>query len=261
MKTINAFPFSLANLLYWVTKRRNGTMIKYVIQDREAITIRQTALQRIHSAYQGATEDIIPWKGRSFRNLCHHNGDIAVFEQDKVQLFIADSAGAVKDPTSYNFIIDCGGVFESSTRLNRSILGWDSELKRELSHFSTRPCAPRILTIDWKDREAPDLAPGFWPALAGMVTGKVMANCQGGHGRSGTAIVCLLMALNPAYSAKDAIVHLRARHCPRAIESSQQHAYIDQVAEFLGREANTKEAIKVGNFKAEFHRMIGEGLG
>ena len=79
-----------------------------------------------------------------------------------------------------------------------------------------------------------------------------MTACVGGHGRSGTSFVCLLLNNAPDYDALDAIVHVRAVHCPRAIESIFQHEYIDDVATFLGREANAKKASSINDYKAAF---------
>lgn len=249
IKTGNeVFPFKLENLAYWVIKRKGGATIKYVLAKRDPKTT--SLVPTSYTSSTRRTESHV-----SYSALCHHAGDQVVFEKDGVRLFIADANGARKAAESFDLIIDCGHVFRLS-QMRDPVLGFDGELARVLAQYSTRPPIPRILTIDWDDREAPDLKPEFWPALAGMISGDVLTNCQGGHGRSGTALVCLMMALNPEYSARDAILHLRALHCPRAIESVRQHRYIDEVAKVLGREANSAEVGGINDYKAEFKALL-----
>ena len=79
-----------------------------------------------------------------------------------------------------------------------------------------------------------------------------MINCQGGHGRSGTALTALMMVLTPTYNCADAILHLRAVHCPRAIESKEQHEYLDKLAVSLGRKGNSGELVGVANYRERF---------
>ena len=132
------------------------------------------------------------------------------------------------------------------------ILSGDVNLTQTLRPYRAPRFFSRVLKIDWEDRAAPDVLPEFWVELNKRLVGDVMTCCQGGHGRSGTALVCLLLVNAPDYDARDAIVHLRASHCPRAIESAVQHDYIDDVAKFLGREPNALAVREITDYKAAF---------
>jgi hypothetical protein len=50
----------------------------------------------------------------------------------------------------------------------------------------------------------------------------------------------------------DAIIHLRALHCPRAIESTFQHEYLNEVGDWLGRETNAKASEEIKSYRAAF---------
>ncbi len=114
---------------------------------------------------------------------------------------------------------------------------------------------PRILQLDWPDRDRPPLIPQAWPHLAAHLNGNIMTACQDGHGRSGTAAACLMMCWTD-YSPLDAISHLRALHCPQAIESVEQHSYLNELARVLGRPEDANE--KVSSYRERFLSMTSE---
>ena len=62
----------------------------------------------------------------------------------------------------------------------------------------------------------------------------------------------MLMVLAPDYTPYDAICHLRALHCGRAIESKAQHDYLGEVGEFLKRENDIAKVGEVKDFRAAF---------
>jgi hypothetical protein len=63
-----------------------------------------------------------------------------------------------------------------------------------------------------------------WLADAVTAGKKIHIGCIGGHGRTGTVLAALYAALNPA--DKQAIQHVRAHYCPRAVESAAQVAFL-----------------------------------
>jgi hypothetical protein len=162
---------------------------------------------------------------------------------------MADGTGAKAFKDKFDMVLDAGSVV--TPYLPYVTLQGDPELVAALSKHDLSVTKPRVLRFDWPDREAPDLAPQFWLDLPQYLKGRVIVNCEGGHGRSGTILVCLMMAQTD-YNALDALTHLRAVHCPRAIESQVQHRYIDWVAQYLGRTANALDADKVKDFKSRF---------
>lgn len=243
-----SFPFTLADLAFWVIKRKDGTVAKFVIGDTKGVG--GVTAQHYGTSQAQITEKSTSTQTTHLSEYCHHNPISPTFVGEDISLYVADSWGIRSMKNDFDFIVDCGDVFKVSDQ-NNMLMG-DSELVNKLSKYSTRARPTRIFQIDWDDRRAPDLEPDFWPALLPLLRGDVCVNCQGGHGRSGTSAVCLMMVMAPDYSALDAITHLRAVHCPRAIESKLQHEYINLVAKYLKRDANAMDAEKVSNFKEAF---------
>jgi len=246
------FPYQLSDIKYWVVKRRNGELVRYNLSDDAKVKGndggKSTALVKNYTSSSNAVSSY-------YQDWCKHDATVLpVFEAGQTQLFICDAEGARNGKDKFDFIIDGGDVIsELYTRPKLGILSGDENLSKSLAKFNLASfTTTRTLKIAWADRKAPLLHPSFWPELAKRVKGRVMTCCQGGHGRSGTSLVCLMMVLNPEYSAYEAICHLRAIHCPRAIESKEQHSYIDEVAEYLGREINSKKVGEVKSFRDAF---------
>lgn len=262
MSTESVFPFKLEDLKYWVIKRRDGTVTKFVYQDNGYIS---------REGKVDATPYTAPVKPNihitdnhvSFSKWCAHDPDpskpLFVTQDGLMTLNVGDAVGIRKMQDKFDFIIDCGDVLTPWTINKRNlVLNGDPEMIQHLKGFVTKPQAEysappyRLLKIDWTDRDMPDLEPGFWSTLNSLLSGKVQINCQGGHGRSGTGFCCLLMVNAPDYTPADAIIHLRALHCPRAIESGIQWNYINEVGLYLGRDGDIARARKVSNFKDAF---------
>lgn len=246
----NSFPFTLADLAFWVIKRKDGTVAKFVIGETKTSNAQETAAHYGTGQGQSLITETSTTKTSHLSEYCHHTPVSPTYVGEDISLYVADSWGIRSMKNDFDFIVDCGDVFKVSDQ-NNMLVG-DQELVGKLSQFSTRARPTRILQIDWDDRRAPDLEPEFWTSLLPLLRGDVCVNCQGGHGRSGTSAVCLMMVMSPDYSALDAITHLRAVHCPRAIESKLQHEYINLVAKYLKRDANAMDAEKVSNFKEAF---------
>ena len=245
------FPYSLADLLYWVIKRKDGTVVKFVLA--EGARPQGTGTIVNHSVRTASAS------ARVFaaHEWCHHFPVNPVYVNDKLKLYIADDIGVRKDGPKFDIVIDCGDVVKFSNKdfFQEGIFSGDSDFASKFTKFQIgQPSLPRVLKINWWDRCEPELSPEFWPALAPDLGGRVVINCQGGHGRSGTAIVCLLMCYIPSYTPLDAFIHLRAVHCPRAIESTAQHKYINEVGIALGREGNMPALGNVHNYKEAFEQ-------
>lgn len=247
----NPFPYQLSDLLYWVVKRKDGTMAKFVLERGET---KISPTQKMIAAVQESVAQKYP--SQSLSAWCDHtpkpSKPLWVSEDQRVALFVGDYQGARSAVDDFDFCIDGGDVIPLSFRKQKLMEG-DEELIAKLTpHLTETYSQTRILKIDWFDRQAPKVMPEFWTTLSGAVYGDVMTCCHGGHGRSGTAFVCLLLNFAKDYDALDAIVHLRAVHCPRAIESKVQHNYINDVAKFLGREPNIVDLDTVHNYKERF---------
>jgi hypothetical protein len=272
--TGGVFPFKLDDLKAWIVHRKDGTVTKF--------TLVQSVSQRSDTGSAGAgtgmgggqRQHVSVYRGNDpyrdgsgqmqarlttgFAGFCTHLPDVSGLPEaqftradgTELQLWVASVVGARGTKQDFDFVVDCGDIFEPWQM--GGMLEGDVDLTSALSKYVEADRGPRLLKVDWDDRQAPKVSPEFWMELNRRVSGRVMTACIGGHGRSGTSFVCLLLANAPDYDALDAIVHLRAVHCPRAIESQVQHDYIDRVAAEFGRTANAKQAHTVTDYKAAF---------
>jgi protein-tyrosine phosphatase len=83
--------------------------------------------------------------------------------------------------------------------------------------------------LDWPDFGVPDDPALVVAALRSLLgrarTGEpVEVGCLGGHGRTGTALACL--AILAGLSAADAVAWVRAKYCPKAVETTGQEAFV-----------------------------------
>lgn len=248
------FPFTLADLRYWVCRKADGTTVKHVITSGNSLPA--VRMPGSTGSGGGGTHNQLPahYQG-SLSRWCKHDmpADPLWHDEDGTKISVLDAQGA---RTAYNsgladLVIDCGDVLSLMSILGSELVVGDPALVNELWPF-TYALKTRAIQISWADRQAPPVIPEFWKALRKEIKGlNVAINCQGGHGRSGTAAVCLMMVMSK-YSPLDAITHLRAIHCPRAIESVVQHDYINTVAKMLKRPENAKDAELVKDFRGRF---------
>ena len=99
-----------------------------------------------------------------------------------------------------------------------------------------RPPMVEVL-LDWPDMGVPVLPGAFWADLALYLkeNGKrALVFCAGGHGRTGTAVACLMVA-SCAMSAREAIVWIRKNYCVNAVETLEQEKYVAEVAKQLAK--------------------------
>ena len=253
MMQSGAFPFKIEDLVSWTVRRTDGSVTQFSLT---TVEVSKSTTEASHAASYSHI------KKESLSAYCCHvpkdpSFDIAADVRPGVaaplSLYVGGiSSKQVKD--QFDFIVDGGDIF-NAWDVGSKILEGDAELVSLLDKHVVQSSGPRILKIDWTDRQAPALEPAFWPQLNEQLYGDVLVCCQGGHGRSGTSFVCLLLCNAPDYDALDAIIHLRAIHCPRAIESVVQHEYINRVAEYLGRKPNAFELADVHDYKTAFDKI------
>jgi hypothetical protein len=87
--------------------------------------------------------------------------------------------------------------------------------------------------VDWPDFGVPNDAAALARALRVLRdrarTGdRIEIGCLGGHGRTGTALACL--AVLDGDTAQDAIAWVRSAYCTEAVETSEQEAFVSEIA-------------------------------
>lgn len=268
----NGFAFELSDIKSWIIKRKDGTTLRYNVlqKGQDASIVRPGASSASVTSKKNNNYNFWNTGKTSYSAWCSHTPDTAnapIFTDGKINLYIADSQGARKASDLFDVCVDGGGVLSVPGEYDLPSLFGDPKFSRALaSHVwkdtskEIKKDGPRIIKIRWADRCAPPVYPSFWPALNEELHKaqakmnrplNVLTICQGGHGRSGSALVALMMCMTD-YTPLDALTHIRALHCARAIESKDQHAYLNLVAEELGREPNALEAETVKSFKDRF---------
>lgn len=249
------FPFNISDLAYFIIRRKDGLTIRYNIIRNDTSLI--TSLVKANETSTYANNGYVK---KSFSEWCKHNpAEEPLYSGKYMDLYIADAPGFRGDYKEFDIAIDCGNIL-SAYQVNANkpkIFEGEDSLKDGMDEYVIPYSVndPKILRIDWDDRRAPRLKPEFWPELVSRLTGTTLIACQGGHGRSGTGAVCMMMVMNKDYTPADAIVHLRAVHCARAIESKEQHEYIGKVGEYLGRVNDIERIGQINSFKDEFFKM------
>lgn len=108
------------------------------------------------------------------------------------------------------------------------------------------PEVPR-LTVDWSDREAGPVTKRFWDDLVMFLKSKplkVGLHCQGGHGRTGTALAILAAKGTKLSKKKDPLAYIRDRYCDKAGETNSQ---LDYIEEMTGYKVRVGPSDKLGN--------------
>jgi hypothetical protein len=283
-----SFPFQLQDIKSWIIRKKDGSIIRYNFITQDDLNKTNERINK-HTVHHGPTawNGFAGGRGGTYKGTssysawCEHKptaGVMPIFQKDGISLYIASASGARAVYNQFDVAIDGGnaltvpgehdlpilyGAPELSTRLAKHIVSVKST-----SQY-TEPC--KILKIRWNDRCAPPLQPSFWPALLEQLKAlqakkekaiessgsddptdlRVLTICQGGHGRSGSALAALIMCLTD-YTPLDALTHVRALHCARAIESKEQHSYLNLLGTYLKREADAMDAEEVKSFKDRF---------
>lgn len=83
--------------------------------------------------------------------------------------------------------------------------------------------------LDWPDLDVPR-DPSEVAAALGLLLDRARAGervelgCLGGHGRTGTALACIVVL--SGYPAAEAVAWVRSNYCDRAVETAPQEAFV-----------------------------------
>ncbi len=102
---------------------------------------------------------------------------------------------------------------------------------------------PTVVRVDWPDMGVPRLTACEWRRLASALrrTGRPLhVQCQGGHGRTGTALAVLGSLMGCIPPGVDPVLAVRSAYCQGAVETAEQVAY---VASMTGRAVSAPPAL------------------
>lgn len=117
-----------------------------------------------------------------------------------------------------------------------------ADIQQNAGLLNISPCSfpvqrNRVIEINWLDGGEPGLTEKNWRDLlrdlekmrlkAGKNVLNILVCCQGGHGRTGTAL-SILAALT-GVAAMDPVKFIREKYCPKAVETISQCAYIKKI--------------------------------
>lgn len=177
--------------------------------DKRTIPAVQRALQGMEQAQPSTTA---AWKD------CTHPGLKCVFKLGESEIY----GGAIRDLIGVH-----NAALVLRLAVGQPLYVPEATLpdKYESLRAHTR-VTPDTIVIPWPDFGVPPVKPTFWAALIERLPpGKVIVCCDGGHGRTGTALASLLI-VGMKMSAQDATKFVRDHHCEWAIESDGQERYL-----------------------------------
>lgn len=167
-------------------------------------------------------------------NTCTHNGTkvMCILERD---IRIAGAKGADVDYDAADIVIDCAGITKKDfNNPAGSVVSGTTRLVDAVKESITHP---DTLFIDWPDMKTPKVGPRFWQSLLAAIPDKsrVVICCVGSHGRTGTAMACLIAANSVTLGrdqvpdAVDIIKFVRKNHCSKAVETQSQEDYVAKI--------------------------------
>lgn len=172
-----------------------------------------------------------PWTPTSTTKYTEcHSGTVRIFSSRKgINLYGGGTSHGVSSE-NIDIIFDLADGFKSTSTQWNLPSGWKAKLADP----------PVVIDMHVRDGDPPTYRADanfwkqLWQDLVGEVTKRnrninVLVACQGGHGRTGTVLSCLIMAAGVTAAKDDPITWLRDRYCKRAVESQDQIDYIEYI--------------------------------
>lgn len=162
---------------------------------------------------------------------CTHTGERPLVTLDGIAIHGAQGL----ELTGYeaDLIVDLSGAYKPSSVGFVITKAWE-----KLEEYAQHP--GELLRLAWADRSVPPVGAEFWKALWEEIKARgfksVVFCCSGGHGRTGTAIAAVLIAVRGT-TAEKAMKFVRLQHCDQAIETLGQEEYLRALARQVKREA------------------------
>ena len=113
-----------------------------------------------------------------------------------------------------------------------------------IDHLKTSSTMPYI-SVNWSDGEVPPMSKDFITSLANFVRegNNILVHCVGGHGRTGTLLMCLL--LREGYTG-DVLFWLRKNYCKKAVETKRQIEYLQSAYQLKTKQTPSQTSYVMG---------------
>lgn len=152
-----------------------------------------------------------------------HKGNVPIFEKDGV-IILGGGYSREAEPRDVDIVIDLADNVSSS---------WSGSIP---TNWKSKDIVlgPTILYLTIEDFNAPTrVTKEFWVALwedlKAQAPCKVLILCQGGHGRTGLVVTCLMMAAKFEVGDINPLQWLRDNYCKKAVESQVQLEYVGEM--------------------------------
>lgn len=185
---------------------------------------------RVNRGPANRRKETMHWPNWDYMPLCSHR-PFKLINGRSWSVWAASKEEARLARRDFDIIINCTGMAGPSREQHRLPSGLEKFVSKNRKE-------PEEILLDWFDGEDIDLEPEFWPALAEYLSkhrARTLVHCIGGHGRTGTAIACLMVA-SCNFGAHKAINWIRKHYCEEAIETMKQIWYVERVAKRLGKD-------------------------
>jgi len=163
-----------------------------------------------------------------------HSGPQFAFEIGKSRIWGSKADDVKNNIDEWDMMIPLVGDYDSY--IPKSYIHTNPEADDLLPADLTEPYIPAILAIDWPDFGVPFIPAVWWKGLVRFLEtydGDVVLFCQGGHGRTGTALTILACLSQEELQTgiECPLFWLRDNYCEHAVETYDQVDYIERITE------------------------------
>lgn len=138
-----------------------------------------------------------------------------------------------ENPSTIHTTLNLRGYAVKPKNIIDKVLVQGVEVKNHVLMKENCPqITPEVIVFDWPDGGVSVAGKSFWHALNEYlrdVKGGIFVHCQGGHGRTGTALAILAVLNGAVPEDTDPVEWVRAQYCSCAVETQAQINYIEKI--------------------------------